>query len=636
MLEDIDHLGPVEQDLRIMREHAEAFSGAHRLIGEELDFVVDLDQWDDDTGNEKSIDRIQPRDQSIWHVVVYKRGVALKRAPIHISVDPIDDTSSEDAEGAEYMKHALEFDLIRDRTRNFKSVRRTYVGGALMARAWSAAVDYDPEEKRLRYRSVDPRSLTFTPSYLTPHDPDCPVLQETFRMPISVAKRKGWRETEKLKPDDGVAVGERASNPAQIPGTVSFSSKTTTADVKQQPGHELFTGLKTWYRHRPPGSGGHKTVERQLKQGERFFQCTSCKEQSPPEGQTLYPDEVVQGCPECGGDLKLVTHVTEESKDDRLLRITAPFCGAVLYEGPWPVPDIPSFPYLWLVAYDVPHKAIGPSDVSQNWTVALAKNATLRLIWEQAVRSKPYYMVPAEGLRDYRGLPFDFTDENGDVIYNYSEGGGARSEILQAAPVSASLFALYDKLEAAYKRYEGTSDVAIAPGESKDIPVGTLEQMIETGNVPIDDFVDLIQDAESMFFTIIAHYLRATLTPEQVIRWHEDDGQVRFARLHGSALPVVDVTVSSGPSLDGVQSEKIKAYMTLVQTPPQYRRGLARFMRIDASVIQQIEKDDQEFQNSDPQAQQMLAALREQRIRGAMGGSSANVNGPKPEGGDSR
>lgn len=517
------------------------------------------------------------------------------------------------------MKRSLEWELLRNRLAGFKKVRRTYVGGALMARAWSAAVDYDPERDMLKYRSVDPRNVAFTPGFLDPHDPDCPVFIERVRMPTEQARRmKGWKNAEKLQPDDGLMPAGRSRTAAGPPGTVDFASRNAPqVDPTATP---MYTTIaKVWYRFNP-NSG--KTRTRTLRPGERFMVCGSgCGYQSAPEGAGgEFPDLMEQECPTCGGDLKRAEE-QDEPLDKLLviLPINQPWTEP-LYEDEWPVHDCPTFPYLWLVVYDVPHKAIGPSDISSNWTLALTKNATVRLIWEQAVRSKAHYKMPETGVVDYNGLRYEFSEANGDVMFYNRDMPPNGVEVIQAAPVSSSLFQLLDVVEGAYKRYEGISDVAIAPGETRDIAASSLEKQIETGNVPADDFVDLLYDAESIFFTVIASYIRATYDEGKMVRYYGEDGRMMWKRMQGGALPVVDVAVSAGPTLDNVKVEQVDAYMKLINTPPQYRRGLARFMRFDPSVVRQIEQDDQQFQQQDPQMQAAMQQAKQQRFTQAMGG----------------
>lgn len=617
-------LGIVERSRTLVREYFQAYDDVHRWMSEELPFCADLDQYDDDQGNEKNLDRIQPRDQAVFHHWVYKRGVALKRAPIHIVCEPVDDTL--DPPAAEDMKRALEWELILNRRAGFKRVRREYVGGALMARAWSAAVDYDPERDMLKYRSVDPRNVAFTPGFLSPHDPDCPVFIEKVRMHIEQARRMpGWKNAKKLMPDEGEPRTGHGSTSGDAPGTVNFRDGAgVDVDVQETP--SFVTIAKIWYRFNPDGA---LEVERTLAPGERTMVCVAgCGYESAPEGpEGEYPEVAPQSCPTCQADLVRSESRTESTRNRLVIMpIAQPWGDEPLYDGDWPVPDCPTFPYLWLVAYDMPHKAVGPSDVSQNWTVALTKNATVRLIWEQAVRAKTVPLIPNLGIEDHNGERYEFLPAQDVAFYN-ADMPPQGASMLHGGRVTGELFQLMEILQGSYHRYEGTSDIAIAPGETKDIPVGTLEQLTETGNVPIDDFVEIMYEAESVFFTVIAYYIRATYGEEKLIRYYNEAGQLMFKRMRAGGMPGVDVAVSAGPTLDNVKQERVQAFQMLISMPPQYREAFARFARIDPSVLQEISKADKQFMQGDPQMQMMMQQAKQARIQQMMGGGGNGAQG---------
>jgi hypothetical protein len=55
-------------------------------------------------------------------------------------------------------------------------------------------------------------------------------------------------------------------------------------------------------------------------------------------------------------------------------------------------------------------------------------------------------------------------------------------------------------------------------------------------------------------------------------------------------------------------------------------------MRIDPSVVHQIEQDDQEFQQQDPEAQAAVQQIRQQRIQQSMGAMpEQSMNGNREE-----
>lgn len=593
-------------------EMREAFSPAHQAISKDLPFGLDLLQYDDDSQYDRDLHRVKPRSQSIFRLWRFKLGVTLKRAPIHLNCEPVDEV--DDPTAAEWLKRALEWELFGDRQKNFKHARTVYVGGALAGRCWSARWDFDPNRGKyggINCVPVDPRNITFTPGFLTPHDNECPLFAEMFRMPVRAAQgKRGWKNTRKLKPDDGPgAFGDGRSNDVDLAGNVRLGGTAGEDGVDDQNNvGGFFTGVKLWFRHE---TVNETLAFREFGPEQRYMKCLSCGEQSPSQAELQVedlPELAERACPLCSGDMERQDADIRERENKRCL-ILAPFQdGLELYDGAWPY-KCSTFPYLWLTPYIFPHKPIPQSDVSLNRTVALGQNLVLRETYEQTMLSRPRYLLPRDGLENASGTRFDLSGPDAAMFYttDFPPDG---VNVIQSLPVNRALFELHSMLKGEFRENEGTPDMSLGPERSRDIAASSLELQIESGNVPVDLFIDHLYDAESTFLTTLGEIVIDTYSPQK-IRYYDPEANVLAWRLlYGSEMPMCDVTVSAGPSLDNVKEENIKAFMTLTQgIPPQYRRAFARFAKLDRSIIDEIEKADQQAAMQQQQQMAQAAAM---------------------------
>lgn len=503
---------------------------------------------------------------------------------MHLDAVPIDEwATDEDLQDAE---RAVSGEITSPLKR-FSNTRRRYVGGGYAAGAWAAELCHD-SKVGLTVEPMDPRCLRWEDGFLDPHDPRNPWTITIRRMPINqVLARKNWKVPKDLQPDDAHLSSS---------GTWIWPDPGSRGDRSESSGRLVTVVI---YRCRFEDYGKPKSPDaagKELDPAMYHMACPGegCGWRSPVQAESMqtFPKYVQGGCPQCGGDIGLVTRAYDstEKKQDKRMVICAPFSGheEPFYEGPWDF-DYPTFPVLYWESYVMPHRAGGQSDTQILKTPVLGSNAMLRLTYETGLRSRPYFFTQRGTLENARGGVFGFDpDADGDVMYGVGEIPRP-PQVIQGTGANASLFAVYDRLQAAFRTNESTSELALTPSEIKDAKVGTVEQVTETGNVVIDDHGQILYDSESLLATCIAAALREL--PSRRQRYQNEQGQWQFRNLGGPMMPRVEMRVGAGQLLDTLDIDELEAYMRLSSLPPQLRRGYSRFAHISPEVIGQMEAD---------------------------------------------
>ena len=593
---------------RTRRELADARAGVettHRFISEELPFLFDLQQYQHDPNRTRRGDRIQPVDAAPYDAWQFQKGTVLQNAPIHLRCEPVDKDG--DAIRAEAFKHRISYQLNANRYCNYADVRERWIGGALAARAWAYRWDYVPylgEFGECVPRLVDPRMLFVPQGYLTPHDPLCPRMHEVFRIPVNEARRMpNWKHTAELRSDRGDNVMDWVQHSVTARDDHSYFNDGVSRDG-QQGGDGMVTLCMTWYRFEEKGVKVPKEIP--LEKGDRYLQCLNeaCNFKSPREFELAEAFETPgfelppqTDCEKCGATMRRVSKETKTEEQIRLesgkrLVITC-LNGSVeepLFDGAWPVPDCPTFPYAWLTCEKEPHRLYPESRVSVHWTDTVGRNFTMATIYEQAHSSRAVFMFPRRGIEDRNGMALDDMDELADVLFYTSDMPPDGVKVLQGKPVNSDLFKLYDMLHGAYLENKGDARMSFAPGDSKDVAVGTIREMVDSGNVGINAFIQAVYAAESISFTILAAYLRKFDTQGRWIRYRNQMGKMMFDMVKGVGLPDVDVVCSAGPTLTNVKAEEIAAGKELAALPAPIRRLLGRSMGVDESFMDEMDE----------------------------------------------
>jgi hypothetical protein len=621
---------------RLIEEGRARLEDDHRNITKRLSLGLDFEHYNVKDDSEVP-SRILPRDPGIFDIVRYKASLILKRFPISIRCRPEDDSAGDFAnEGADEVKDMVEEWLENSRNR-YRDTRRRVVWGGFAAGAWAARLDYDPERRTAVVRPTDPRNVILPQGILDPHDPDCEYVIFLDRVATDKVRRmKKWKGAANAMPDAGYDFpGAEAGSSSKHPGQVNLGENANADSDDNYPG-QLTTIAYCFYRT----SDKTKAVkgEGKVDPGMDRMLCNSCHWSSPPQAESPQQYPLAMQCPQCGGLATLtdqpITH--EPAYPDGRYVISAPLNDGLsepFYDDAWPV-QWPTYPVLWWTPYIYPHRLLPQSDVSIHKTGVLASNAIVRMTFEQAMRARPIMRMPPLGTYlSASGQPWSGRPQDGDMMFLSATAGPAPpADIMQGTPLNTSLFSLYDRLQGRFRENTGTSQIALDPQQSKDIPVGTVQAMTETGNVPLDEHGATLYEAEGPLMDCLAATLQMAYVPARKILRPNQQGVDAFKTVSGATTPRVRVEVSAGPSLDTLDMAKLDSYQKLVQLPPQYRRGLARFARIPSEVVNQIEQDDAKFKQQQMADDNFVMTRAKQIMAGTPGGPGVPGPGGPPQG----
>ena len=586
-------------------------------MSEELDFALKQNHYLDDTGLEKDPGRVQPRTRELLQLIDHKAGLRA-RSGLYFECLPIDRQG--DPQQAEIVKAAIKWELTHPE-KFYEDTFETVYLGAACARMWAAALDFYPEigpYGEILPREVDGRNIMWAPGYRNPHHPACPRFIEIARMPLaaiqamakSAERPWGWNVPDDLRPDDGYQeLKPRGPALDGTPGMVSLQADPQPGPPGD-PDDELATVMKLW--ERGVGDGAMRERRRgyrEVKPEARRMECQTCDYESEPQGSgPLLPEMMPGSCPECGGDLERIdAKVKLKPMARERLTILLPIQRAELAYGEWPH-RLSVLPYMVFVGKPHPAEPIGQSETSENWTMQLASDMSIRLGLEHMQLAKPYHMIPRHGVEDARGEPWQFGDWQGLGIFYTGDMPPQGVHTLQANGLPPAWGILDQRIEARFQANMGRTDIGLSPAQSRDIAVGTLRQLIESGEVPMDHQIQRFRRAQTPFLNALYQLIRATYTPERLRRMQLGPEAWGMALVSGKDLPAYDVVVTAEPTLAQISAAELDNLVRFASAPPPMRRFLAETFNIPASRIAAYEQAEREWQE-EQRRQQMETEL---------------------------
>lgn len=614
-------------------ESKRSFAEFHDSIRDNLRFSLSLEHYNNDT-TDKALSRIKPRGEEQFRRIRYKAGEILK-TPFYFECKPVDEVT--DPETAEVARQAIEWEITNP-IKRFDRVMRGVVWGALSTGMWAARVDFDPDFGpfgELLYSRVQPDRIGWHPDFDDPHDPSNPFFWEECVIPLDRAqKMRGWKNADKLVADDGhgPVVVTQDNRQSLVQGSGS-------APARREHDLKTVTVIKMWYRRDTERTV--KTVDTMaLEPDERYMACTSCGYQSATQAALGFdlPEVGEEPCPECNGgleriDAKAIDEVARAHQRGHRLVIFAPFSPLTepLRDGGWPTErpgyTLRTYPYLVWRAYEHPTDPMGMSETSLSKTQMLVVDAMMRMGYEQMREAKPLTILPLNGLVDAAGQPFAFRDAQGTRAFYTSDLPPQGIQHYQSPGLNPAWASFYNAMVGTLKGNEGSSDLGLSPQNSKDIAVGTLQLLTQSGNIPIDDHKASLWMDLSLFFGVILDMVRATYTDSRAVRMFGDDGKMKVELLKGADIPNMDVVVTNSPTLSVLNSEQLRAFKEFASAPPQLRRSLARLLSIPPQVVREIEEEEQKLM-------QMQSGMSPGGARpGGMGGAASGTGSGPPQGG---
>jgi hypothetical protein len=605
-------------------------------IEDELAFCLDLDHYESDSGNVRDRTRIQPRTLALYHTVRHKAS-QVSSSEIYIDCLPVDDYG--DNETAEWCRFALEKEIL-DQTKRYKARRREMVWSAFAARAWGMAADWDARCKKIFFRLVDPTTCLVPPGYTDIHDPTCPGFGEEVMMPLSEVRRmksEGWKNTDDVTADSAARAlkGRSGNQPATSTGQTRFEKG---AGVQPGPSEQdLVKVTKWWFRYDPLGETEARGNERvyPLNPDEEFARCTGCDHEEF-DGFEGYRDqdgalpndlEDYVSCPKCGKPMEPVRHLAEqdvyEKYPDGRLWIGSVEQGVEFSNDKWPF-RTRSFPYMLFRPGVHPRKTFPASDTALNWSLQVIENAMYRFGYEQMSRNTDIILTPLGGLVTSKKEPFRFTDQHGQIAYFSNPLAAQYTKHVQGSGLPAAWATFQQAVAAAFRANVGTSDIQPMAGQTRDIPVGTVEQMVQQGEIPVLDSLSVLQDEEGIFFgCVLDMIIDGAWDEAKWVRTIGPDGSYVMRKLKGAALPQADVFVTTQPRMKQLNQEELETFLKWTEAPPPARRVLAKQLNISPTLLHMYEQDLKKYQ--DEQSQLDDGLLTDQALR-------PGQNGPGDEG----
>lgn len=579
----------------------------HQCVKIENTFVWKLRQFLDDTGQESDAFLVQPRSEYPFRRVRFKQA-QLCTTPPYIECLPEDDQSDpEDAELGTAVLH-------REVHGNFTGYMDAYidiVGSGLTSRRGCMAVDWNEHRRRRRYRFVSPRNLVWPVQFKTPHDPDCQWVCELRWVPrwqIEEALKTGnWKKVAADLPAENSS--ERNAEAASSDSTLTFSTGgTPEMGTSEAEGSWLYFWWERYIFDKVRKPKPNSAVE--LEDDDRYLFCTACEYESESQGALGFPlpevdewDEEAQagGCPECRAPLALARSLYTEIEVDayqggKMLTI----CTAdesseeeELFSGDWPFPSARSFPFMVWNLYSNPEEPWGPSETALMWTNVMAQATSLRVMLETVYDGRDITLFPKSGITNLRGEAFDYSDAR--ELVGYYQGTYTDKPIhrIKGAEVPASLISAYTTFTGDLRANEGSSDVGFLhnPERSADVAVGTVNQMIQTGDVPLEMMRTTLNLAHAQFLAVVLDVVRDTTPLEEFVRVFPSVGEVELRRFKGKMIPRFDVRISDSPASAQVKRERFDAMQILTKTiDPDYWEAAAEFANLPPSVLRKLQE----------------------------------------------
>lgn len=607
------------------------FAEFHAQYKRDIEYLLEHRHYKINNPNEDDLRRIKPTTGDLYNIYRHKRS-QIAKSEIYFDVWPNNAEEEDDKEKAEAGRVALD-SVIRHPKYGYRKPRRRLVGSGLAGKIGVTRVLWDEMRQRIIFKFVRPTRFLWEPGTMGPEDPDCSwVMEETYPTLKEIranrydAKKNpmGWKNVDKVSSDTG-----RTGHIEVAPEYDGFLQSTGSAGETET---KRATILFFWQIDLESTEEVVREVRKIMKPEDRFLFCPNCGFEHHPEGggQDL-TNENAGYCPNCSEEgmprpLKIATGIKKKDEVVKYPRgrliVCHPHTDTILYDGPWPE-KMSSFPYMTWQPYEHIYKPWGTSDVELHKSIQNSLNASFRFGYEQMHASKRLFGTLEDGIKDYRGEVWQFGDWQGNHFFAediQTLQQGLREFQGQALPSGWSEWV--QGLRSALIPNAGTGDIHVAPGESKKIPVGTVQALQETGEVPVDDHIESLRENESIFFGVVLDILKARWDAKRWIRWFGAEGEKHHEWLSGMDLPDADVRVTALPKLKEMKLEQVQAMVQALQVFQQSEElgvfaleaagvpsSRIEKLKEDVSYRKQLEQMLQQLQQQNQQLQQQLAQI---------------------------
>jgi hypothetical protein len=243
--------------------------------------------------------------------------------------------------------------------------------------------------------------------------------------------------------------------------------------------------------------------------------------------------------------------------------------------------------------------------------------------------------MPHVGFYNVRGDRFEFRDDDENLILQDMRKtrdfglGNTPIQHIGGTGLDSAWGEVYAQAQSALRAFVPKADLEPNAQASRDIPVGTAQQMVTQSEVSTEDFKRRNNDERSIWYGIMGDAIQATYTPERIARIGID-GTDHLVQLWGSSMPRLDYVVSESPPFTGLDEQRQKAWdsaLQVVQTlGPEALESWAQFHNVPRSVVRNLQKMIQAKQQEAEQAQAQAVAAG-----GAPGGQGLPTPGAGAE-----
>lgn len=597
-----DSTRPTEAEMKSVAEVKARWDDAvnfyrpwHDLIGKELAFTIDQKHYHDD--NETDPQRIKPADPALLNQTRYKAAQILK-ASRHYEMRPVDNRGDPAAAAA---GKALLDQSIRNPDSEFEDSMEDVVDGGLAASIWALEVGFDPDcglHGELSFESRDPRKVTWTPGFKSPNGRRCPwITIEKQMLPEEIKRmgKRGWKNTDDVMTDAAARSAQLMSSDSPYPISGAAANSDASSEVKYT---TVLFHLERFVEDMKPTK-----AYRALDPGDYHMWCPNetCGFKGMPQSQLdqPLPDGPGDPCPVCGTITQRATVEPIEKevlayKKGQRLRIIAPIAAREFWNDAWEY-DMAGFPVLVYAPYNHPLYPIPHSDTYYYRSLVCVSDAMLRLGYEQMRKAHGIILAPQDSLFDAYGEPFPFSEHRDVAYYDNDYLAPGAIQWFQAPGLNAAWSTYFQTVQGVFAANKGTGQVGLTPQQSKDIAVGTIRTLVETGDIPVDRHIARFQRFRSQVLTRAFEIMRSTMTTERAVRIRNEQGVSELRGIRASGLPGFDVVVTAEPTIAQEELDKFQALEQLAQRPPYVRRFMARAVGLDPQILAEFEEEERKF-----------------------------------------
>lgn len=626
---DWDPASQVINDLETSESH---FRDLHTLVDEEMRFVLDQEQYEYDLGHTRGQDDVQVKDLGLL-ATERRKWSQMGAAPLYVNTVPVDQGS--DPFAAERAKWVIEREIYGKR-KLFQMKRKRAIVGVVVGRIWYLTIDWDEDLQELVYDTAPKSEVHKAPGFHSVHDPLCPwvVLEKTLTVPAArrLARRRGVPEDEvrEIVADPGTNAADAARSRGTQPGTTRLDR----TSPEGTPGSALAGTVKLligMYREDPERAEIEATLEdpEPLAPEDQFMRCWECgyeTQNHPHDATTGELPAVGEVCPQCAANAMAETGMEPQSDvdqphlervdtvetvdrfpafpDGRWIEVLKE-SRKVLHNGDWPYQKptggtISSFPLFEYCIYEDPRSDYPHSDTS--WQFNMQALATYMLQWavEQMRTSGRVIIMPKGALVDSRGRALTYTNRIDQIAYIKDAQLASSIQEFQPAGLAQGWTELYGAITNSFRSNLGTGEIGLGPEQSKDIPVGTVREIVESGDIPVDDAIAMIREADSHGFRIIAEMAQCCWNAARWVNFRDPMGQMGWEYFAGSDLCDVDVEVMGDPTFDAAMGAQLQIWQQWFMFTPPQQMLTARLLHLPPSDVMQYQQAQLAFMATQP------------------------------------